>query len=78
MAAKERGKGRRKGAPQRSRMSALGERWESLVRLFKYSRKPDSEEYSAFLRIVGLALLVVGGIAFVIHLIATLLSGVFR
>ncbi len=68
---KEAGRGRQR-AP-----SSRGSLWESIVRLFKYSRKPGLDEYRVFLRIVGLALLIVGGIAFVIHLIATLLSGVF-
>ncbi len=70
----ERGKER---AQRGRKTSKAKEYWESIVRVFKYSRKPGAKEYSMFLKIVGLALLAVGGIAFVIHLIATLISGVF-
>jgi protein translocase SEC61 complex gamma subunit, archaeal and eukaryotic len=58
--------------------SGLRERWESVIRVFRYSRKPGGDEYALFLRVVGLALLVVGGIAFIIHLIATVISGAIR
>ena len=47
---------------------------DSTVRVLKYSRKPSSKEYSAYLKVVGLAILVTGGIAFVIHLIASMLT----
>ena len=47
---------------------------ESTLRVFKYSRKPNHQEYSAYLKIVGLAILVTGGVAFIIHLIASMLT----
>jgi len=62
---------------ERRRTSKAREYWESIIRVFRYSRKPSTDEYSMFLKVVGLALLIVGGIAFVIHLIATLISGAF-
>ncbi|MGC8555519.1 MAG: protein translocase SEC61 complex subunit gamma [Conexivisphaera sp.] len=79
MGSRARAGARRRGGEKEERRPGLAEglreRWESVVRVLKYSRKPGREEYSMFLKIVGLALLVVGGIAFVIHLIATLISG---
>ncbi len=47
---------------------------DAMARVFRYSRKPGEEEYTAYLKIVGLAILVTGGIAFVIHLIASMLT----
>ena len=57
-------------APQRK----TGKFLESTLRVFKYSKKPSRQEYSAYLKVVGLAVLIAGGIAFVIHLIASMLT----
>lgn len=75
-----RGKDRQRERPRgrAQRRSRVGEFFRSAGRLFKYSRKPGSEEYALFLKLVGLAILVAGGIAFVIHLIATLLEEFIR
>ncbi|MEZ0393646.1 MAG: protein translocase SEC61 complex subunit gamma [Desulfurococcaceae archaeon] len=65
---------RRRGKDQQPKRGRVREFLQSAGRLFRYSRKPKGKEYSLFLKLVGLAILVAGGIAFVIHLIATLLT----
>jgi preprotein translocase subunit Sss1 len=46
----------------------------SLVNTLKYSKKSDGAEYKLYLKLVLLGVAVVGGVAFVIHMIATLIS----
>jgi protein translocase SEC61 complex gamma subunit len=45
-----------------------------LMNTMKYSKKSDSTEYKLYLKLVLLGVAVVGGVAFVIHLIATIIS----
>ena len=45
-----------------------------LVNTMKYSKKSDSTEYMLYLKLVILGVAVVGGVAFIIHLVATIIS----
>ena len=45
-----------------------------LVNTLKYSKKSDSTEYMLYLKLVLLGVVVVGGVAFVIHIVATIIS----
>jgi protein translocase SEC61 complex gamma subunit len=45
-----------------------------LMNTMKYSKKSDATEYQLYLKLVLLGVAVVGGVAFVIHLIATIIS----
>ncbi len=45
-----------------------------LVNTLKYSKKSDGTEYSLYLKLVILGVGVVGGVAFVIHIVSTLIS----
>lgn len=43
----------------------------NIIRTLKYSKKADRQMYSLYLRLVLLGVGVVGGIAFIIHLISS-------
>ncbi len=45
-----------------------------LINTMKYSKKSDSTEFMLYLKLVLLGVAVVGGVAFVIHLVATMIS----
>jgi protein translocase SEC61 complex gamma subunit len=45
-----------------------------LVNTLKYSKKSDSTEFSLYLKLVTLGVGVVGGVAFVIHVIASIVG----
>jgi protein translocase SEC61 complex gamma subunit len=45
-----------------------------LVNTLKYSKKSDSTEYMLYLKLVLLGVAVVGGVAFMIHIVATIIS----
>ena len=45
-----------------------------LVNTLKYSKKSDSTEYMLYLKLVILGVAVVGGVGFVIHIVATMIS----
>jgi protein translocase SEC61 complex gamma subunit len=45
-----------------------------LVNTLKYSKKSDSTEYMLYLKLVLLGVAVVGGVAFIIHIVATIIS----
>ena len=45
-----------------------------LVNTLKYSKKSDSTEYMLYLKLVLLGVVAVGGVAFIIHIVATLIS----
>lgn len=45
-----------------------------LVNTLKYSKKSDSTEYMLYLKLVLLGVLVVGGVAFFIHIVATIIN----
>jgi protein translocase SEC61 complex gamma subunit len=45
-----------------------------LVNTLKYSKKSDSTEYMLYLKLVLLGVVVVGGVAFIIHIVATIIS----
>jgi preprotein translocase subunit Sss1 len=45
--------------------------FRNIVRTLRYSKKADWQMYSLYLKLVLLGVAVVGGIAFVIHLIST-------
>ncbi|MEM0288051.1 MAG: protein translocase SEC61 complex subunit gamma [Nitrososphaerota archaeon] len=46
---------------------------KEIIRTLKYSKKSDTEQFSLYLKLVFLGIAVVGGIAFVIHLVASLI-----
>ncbi|MEM2930097.1 MAG: protein translocase SEC61 complex subunit gamma [Thermoproteota archaeon] len=52
----------------------LKDKLKTVMRVLKLSEKPDGSELMMSLKIFLLGLLVVGGMSFVIHLIATLLQ----
>jgi len=54
----------------------IGEKVKKIIRVLKVSEKPDKESFMLSLRVFLIGLLVVGGLAFIIHLIASLLGGV--
>ena len=45
-----------------------------LVNTLKYSKKSDSTEYMLYLKLVLLGVVVVGGVAFLIHIVATIIG----
>ncbi len=45
-----------------------------LVNTLKYSKKSDSTEFSLYMKLVTLGVGVVGGVAFVIHFIASIVG----
>ncbi|HVP23886.1 MAG TPA: protein translocase SEC61 complex subunit gamma [Conexivisphaerales archaeon] len=45
-----------------------------LINTLKYSKKSDSTEYMLYLKLVLLGVVVVGGLAFAIHIVATMIS----
>ena len=45
-----------------------------LINTMKYSKKSDGTEYMLYLKLVLLGVAVVGGVAFVIHIVATLIG----
>jgi len=45
-----------------------------LVNTLKYSKKSDGTEYTLYLKLVILGVGVVGGVAFIIHIVSTILS----
>lgn len=57
-----------------TRMVRIRSFLETTKRLIVYSRKASNKEYNIYLKIVGLAIAVVGGIAFVIHLVASMIT----
>lgn len=60
---------------ERIRMN-IREKLKTMIRVLKVSEKPDRESFMLSLKVFLIGLLVVGGLAFVIHLIASLLGGV--
>jgi preprotein translocase subunit Sss1 len=52
----------------------ITDRIKTMVRVLKLSEKPDGSDLKLSLKIFLLGLLVVGGMAFVIHLVASLLQ----
>lgn len=54
----------------------LRERIKTMIRVLKISEKPDKDSFMLSLKVFLIGLLVVGGLAFIIHLIASLLGGV--
>jgi protein translocase SEC61 complex gamma subunit len=52
----------------------LTEKVKTMVRVLKLSEKPDRSGFMLSLKVFLIGLLLVGGIAFVIHLIASLLQ----
>ncbi|MEM2088415.1 MAG: protein translocase SEC61 complex subunit gamma [Thermoproteota archaeon] len=52
----------------------LTEKVKTMVRVLKLSEKPDRAGFMLSLKIFFIGLLLVGGIAFIIHLIASLLQ----
>ncbi|MEM2608337.1 MAG: protein translocase SEC61 complex subunit gamma [Thermoproteota archaeon] len=54
----------------------IRERIKTMIRVLKISEKPDKESFMLSLKVFLIGLLVVGGLAFVIHLIASLLGGI--
>lgn len=52
----------------------LTEKVKTMVRVLKLSEKPDRVGFMLSLKVFLIGLLVVGGLAFVIHLIASLLQ----
>lgn len=51
----------------------LGNSLREMIRTLKYSKKSDWQQFGLYLKLVVLGVAVVGGIAFVIHLIASVL-----
>ena len=45
-----------------------------LVNTLKYSKKSDATEYMLYLKLVLLGVVAVGGVAFIIHLVSTIIS----
>ncbi|MBO3800044.1 MAG: protein translocase SEC61 complex subunit gamma [Candidatus Brockarchaeota archaeon] len=54
----------------------IREKVRTMIRVLKVSEKPDRESFMLSLKVFLIGLLVIGGLAFVIHLIASLLGGV--
>jgi protein translocase SEC61 complex gamma subunit len=54
----------------------IREKVKTMIRVLKVSEKPDKDSFMLSLKIFLIGLLVIGGLAFVIHLIASLLGGV--
>lgn len=54
----------------------IKERIKTVIRVLKVSEKPDRESFMLSLKVFLIGLLIVGGLAFVIHLIASLLGGI--
>ncbi len=54
----------------------IREKVKTMIRVLKVSEKPDRESFMLSLKVFLIGLLVIGGLAFVIHLIASLLGGV--
>ena len=50
----------------------------SIINTLKYSRKSSKEEYMLYLKLVFIALFLVGGIGIIIHLVASTLTYMFR
>ena len=50
---------------------------KSIIKTLKYSRKSSREEYMLYLKLVFIALFLVGGIAVAIHLIASVITYMF-
>ncbi|MEM3712014.1 MAG: protein translocase SEC61 complex subunit gamma [Thermoproteota archaeon] len=53
----------------------IKERIKTIIRVLKVSEKPDKDSFMLSLKVFLIGLLVVGGLAFIIHLIASLLGG---
>jgi len=53
----------------------IGEKIRTIIRVLKVSEKPDRESFMLSLRVFLMGLLVVGGLAFIIHLLASFLGG---
>ena len=49
----------------------------SIINTLKYSRKSSKEEYMLYLKLVFIALFLIGGIGIIIHLIASTLTYMF-
>lgn len=49
----------------------------SIINTLRYSRKSSKEEYMLYLKLVLIALFLVGGIGVIIHLIASTLTYMF-
>lgn len=45
-----------------------------LINTLKYSKKSDAAEFTLYMKLVLLGVAVVGGVAFVIHMVATIIS----
>ncbi len=50
---------------------------KSIINTLKYSRKSSKEEYMLYLKLVFIALFLVGGIGIIIHLVASTLTYMF-
>ncbi len=50
---------------------------KSIINTLKYSRKSSKEEYMLYLKLVFIALFLVGGIGILIHLVASTLTYMF-
>jgi protein translocase SEC61 complex gamma subunit len=50
---------------------------KSIISTLKYSRKSSKEEYLLYLKLVFIALFLVGGIGIIIHLVASTISYLF-
>ncbi|MEM1619962.1 MAG: protein translocase SEC61 complex subunit gamma [Fervidicoccaceae archaeon] len=53
-------------------VSRLKENVEAWRRVLRLARKPDGEEFKLLLRLSLIGFAIVGGIAYVVHLLATL------
>jgi len=49
----------------------------SIIHALKYSRKSSREEYLLYLKLVFIALFLVGGIGIIIHLVASAITYMF-
>jgi protein translocase SEC61 complex gamma subunit len=52
----------------------IREKVKTMVRVLKISEKPDRESFMLSLKVFLIGLLIIGGLAFVIHLIASFLG----
>ncbi len=52
----------------------LSEFYKSSRRVWKLSKKPDKSEYSLTAKVTGLGMVIIGGLGFIIILIAELIT----
>lgn len=56
---------------------SIRETIKSIVNVLRYSRKSTKEEYVLYIKLVFIALFLIGGIGLVIHLLASTLTYMF-